>query len=287
MIYLRTDIYDEKIFRNLKIDCKNCFGFCCVALYFSKMDGFPNDKSAGTPCINLKKDYSCAIHKNLRSKGLKGCTIYDCFGAGQKVAKDTYENKSWNESPQLANEMFEVFLVMRQLHEMLWYLTDALTLVAVKFTEKEIKKLIDETEKLTNLSPKSILDINIEEHRSKVNTTLKKAYELIKEEMQKTIKENSKVKKNFISGFDFIGSNLTKTNLLGANFQGALLIASNLKGVDLTGANLIGADMRDANISGADLSNSVFLTQSQINSANGDSKTKLPSFINRPSYWNE
>lgn len=44
---------DIEMQESLKIDCKNCFGFCCTALYFSKSDGFPNDKQAGKPCINL------------------------------------------------------------------------------------------------------------------------------------------------------------------------------------------------------------------------------------------
>ena len=39
---------------NLKIDCEKCFGFCCSALYFAKAEGFPEDKVAGKPCMNLK-----------------------------------------------------------------------------------------------------------------------------------------------------------------------------------------------------------------------------------------
>jgi uncharacterized protein YjbI with pentapeptide repeats len=67
--------------------------------------------------------------------------------------------------------------------------------------------------------------------------------------------------------------------------RGACLIAANLRGVDLSWADLIGADLRDADLSGADLSNSIFVTQAQINSAKGDSKTKLPMMIVRPNYW--
>jgi hypothetical protein len=40
---------------NLRADCKNCFGLCCVALYFSASEGFPIDKDAGQPCLNLHK----------------------------------------------------------------------------------------------------------------------------------------------------------------------------------------------------------------------------------------
>lgn len=50
-------------------------------------------------------------------------------------------------------------------------------------------------------------------------------------------------------------------------------------------ADLIGADFRDANINGANLERSIFLTQSQINSAKGDLKTKLPKRIVMPNHW--
>ena len=85
-------------FKDLKIDCKNCFGLCCVALYFSKFEGFPSDKVAGKPCSHLSDDFSCKIHESLSDKGLKGCTAYDCFGAGQKVAQVTYKGIDWKQS---------------------------------------------------------------------------------------------------------------------------------------------------------------------------------------------
>ena len=49
---LREKGYDEALFNHLKIDCSKCFGLCCVALFFSKCDGFPTDKGAGKPCLN-------------------------------------------------------------------------------------------------------------------------------------------------------------------------------------------------------------------------------------------
>jgi len=62
-------------------------------------------------------------------------------------------------------------------------------------------------------------------------------------------------------------------------------MAANLRGVDLSYADLIGADMRDADLSGANLTNSIFLTQSQINTSKGDARTLLPMMIGRPSHW--
>ena len=92
--------------QNLRADCEKCFGLWCVALYFSASEGFPVDKNAGMPCINLKTDFNCSVHKNLRKRGLKGCTAYDCFGAGQKVAQITYGGHDWRQVAEVAKQMF-------------------------------------------------------------------------------------------------------------------------------------------------------------------------------------
>lgn len=283
MINRRENLDIDRLFDNLKIDCKNCFGFCCVALYFSKSDGFPNDKEAGVPCKNLNKDFTCSLHSSLRDKGLKGCTIYDCFGAGQKVAQVTFKGKDWIELKKLSKDMFEAFLVVRSLHEMMWYLIGALANKSTNSIHDEVKSMIEETSSLANLSYEKLMELNIDNHRNKVNELLKKSSDLIHED---ALKIKSKYKSKKINrGFDFIGKDLSKYNLIGADFKGSLLIAANLRDSDLSYANFIGADLRDADISGADLTNSVFVTQIQINSAKGNSKTKLPKNLTRPSYW--
>lgn len=279
------EIDNNEILKALKIDCEKCFGFCCVALYFSKIDGFPNDKKAGTPCVNLQSGFTCSEHKNLRKKGLKGCTAYDCFGAGQKVAQLTFEDKDWREFKDLQNQMFEVFVIMRQLHEMLWYLGDALTFVSNKNIKDQLNSRIQEIEQLTKLDANSIMNIDIEKYRIKVNSILRMTNEIVKDKISQYKINNSKNKKNLKLGYDFIGANLTDTNLTGANFAGALLIASNMKNTDLKGANLIGADLRDTDIRGANLEDAIFLTQYQINTAIGNCKTKLPKSLERPPYW--
>ena len=112
---------------NLLADCANCFGLCCVALPFAASADFAIDKPAGQPCPNLQQDSRCGIHQSLRTKGFPGCTVYDCFGAGQQVAQMTYHGRDWRQAPATAHQMFDVFRVMRQLHELLWYLAEALT----------------------------------------------------------------------------------------------------------------------------------------------------------------
>ncbi|MDU4860807.1 MAG: pentapeptide repeat-containing protein [Terrisporobacter othiniensis] len=268
-------------YKNLEIDCSKCFGFCCVALYFSTIDNFPQDKIAGQPCKNLKDDFTCKIHKDLRKKNLKGCINYDCFGAGQKVAQNIYKNVSWKNSQEKAQEMYDVFVVVKNLQEMIWYLCDSFTFTESEDLRKRINEMIIETQSLTNLCAKKILEINVEEHRTKVNY-------LLKEVIANVIKKiNPKRKNDEPLGFDFIGKDLRNKDLIGANLVGALLIGSNLQHRDLSGAIVIGADMRDADIRGCNAENTMYLTQSQINSARGNSKTKLPLFIKRPSHWEE
>lgn len=273
------------LYNALKVDCQKCFGFCCVALYFSASEGFPQDKDAGKPCINLQSDFKCLVHNNLRQKGLKGCTAYDCFGAGQKVAQDTYGGHNWRENPESASEMFDVFLVMRQLYEMLWYLSEGLRVQCDHKIKEQINHMINETLQLTNMSSDSLIRLDLISHRNKVNTLLATTSESIRNKERKGIKSTLKRNKLIAGRLNLIGSDLRKNNLRGEDLRGALLIAANLQGVDLCGADLIGADLRDTDLRGADLSKSIFVTQAQINSAKGDSNTKLPISIIRPRYW--
>ncbi|QAA33430.1 pentapeptide repeat-containing protein [Clostridium manihotivorum] len=278
---------DIDLYKDLRIDCRKCFGFCCVALYFSAFEGFPSDKEAGKPCSNLNEDFSCKIHKNLRSKGLKGCTSYDCFGAGQKVAQTTYTGKSWRDNPESAKKMFDAFLVIKQLHEMQWYLTDALNKSSDKDIKPRISALMDETKEMTMLREDSLRTLDLESHRDRVNLLLKKTSKEVRSTLLKGRENNLKQKRRVAGRLDLIGAELKKTNLRGADLSGALLMAADLRNNELNCTDLIGADLRDADLRGADLTNTIYITQAQINTAKGDLSTKLPAHIVRPSYWTD
>lgn len=262
-----------------KIDCEKCFGLCCVSLYFSKSDGFPFNKESGKPCLNLENDFKCSIHSSLYKKNLKGCTNFDCFGAGQKVCQVTYKGVDWRNDSISSKEMFDVFVIMRQIHEMLWYLNQAY-LVS---NDTNILDMIKITNEISLLKPKSILTFDLDSHRKEVNKLLLKVSDNYRSRFLN--KNLSKGKRKFKNDFDFIGKDLRSFDLKGANFRGSLLIAANLSGSNLDGTDLIGADFRDANIKGADFSKSLYITQFQVNCAKGDITTKLPSYITRPSHW--
>lgn len=283
MIYANED----KINKELKVECKKCFGLCCTALYFSASEGFPTNKEAGKPCINLQKDFTCSVHNELRSKALKGCIAYHCFGAGQKVAQVTYGGRDWKQFPESSKQMFDAFLIMRQIHEMLWYLTEAFNLQTEHNMQEKISLLLDNTERITLLDADALLELDVDEHRTKVNELLRNTSELVRTKAKANSKKGTFLKNKNGSScrLDYFGADLRKANLIGADLRGACLIAANLKGVDLSGADLIGADLRDADISGANLINSIFLTEAQISAAKGDSNTKLPIRLDPPSYW--
>ena len=277
--------FHDEILKDLRVDCGKCFGLCCVALYFSASEGFPNNKDAGKPCLNLQSDFNCKVHKNLRDKGLKGCTAYDCFGAGQKVAEVTYGGRDWRQAPESAKQMFEVFLIIRQLHEMLWYLTEAFTLQWTKTIKDKLSSIIKETERLTHLSADDLINLDVEAHRTHVNDLLLQTSELVRSKVHGGQKMPSGRQSTKGRGLAFIGKDLRKTNLKGADLRGECLIAADLRGVDLSGADLIGADLRDTDLRGTNLTDAIFLTQAQINTAKGDSNTKLPRALTHPAYW--
>ena len=64
---------------------------------------------------------------NLENQGFKGCSVFDCLGAGQKVSQTTFHGQNWRQSPEISEKMFRVFPIMEQLYEMIAYVAEALS----------------------------------------------------------------------------------------------------------------------------------------------------------------
>ncbi|MDQ0584921.1 pentapeptide repeat-containing protein [Streptomyces rishiriensis] len=262
----------------LRGDCENCFGLCCVALPFARSADFAIDKPAGRECPNLGADHRCGIHARLRQSGFTGCTVYDCFGAGQKVSLVTFGGRDRRTAaPEEARRMSEVFPVVRQLHELLWYLTEALGLPAARPIHDDLRRTLARTEELTRLSPEELIALDVPAHRQDVNVLLLRTSELARAGIRGRKKERR--------GADLMGARLRGADLRGANLRGACLIAADLTGADLRGADLIGADLRDTRLADADLTGAFFLTQPQLNAARGSAGTGLPESVTRPAHW--
>lgn len=260
---------------NLKVDCSNCSGLCCTALFFSKIDGFPENKVAGKPCSKLKEDYRCMIHSDLAKQNMKGCIGYDCFGAGQHVTQNIYKGETWKNSKLNSKEIFDVFIMVFQLYQIRYFLEEAITIIPAKELWEDIQKLIIENETMCNYSPENILNIEIDKYRDKVNNILKQVIASISNSFNNKKKQVG----------NFLGKNFKNKDMSGYDLSMNLLIAANFDSCVFNGTVFLGADTRDTNFSNADLSEALFLTQGQVNSAKGNRNTKLPKHLDYPVTW--
>ena len=263
--------------QGLRADCARCFGLCCVAPAFAASSDFAIDKPAGQACPHLQASFRCAIHPRLRQLGFPGCTVYDCFGAGQHVSQITFEGQDWRRAPHAAQRMFDVFAVMRPLHELLWYLREALELAAARPLHAALADACDATERLIGLSPDELLGVDVTAHRRTTGDLLARASELVR--------AGARAAPISHRGADLIGADLRRADLRAASLRGALLVGADLRGADLRLADLIGADLRGARLAGADLRDSLFVVQSQLDAAIGDRRTQLPHALARPAHW--
>jgi uncharacterized protein YjbI with pentapeptide repeats len=261
--------------RLLRADCARCAGLCCVAPAFAASAEFAIDKPAGTPCPNLRPDHRCGIHDRLRPSGFSGCTAYDCFGAGQRVTTETFAGTDWRDGPAAAAGMFAVFEVVRALHELLAYLTEALALGAVAPLRDRLGAARDETDRLAGSAVADLLALDVDAHRRSVNELLTEASGLARASRPGRM----------LRGADLTGASLAGADLSGANLRGARLLGADLRRARLGLADLTGADLRGADLRGADLAGALFCTQPQLVAARGDGSTRLPAGRERPAHW--
>jgi Pentapeptide repeats (8 copies) len=270
-------VSERRAARALHPECERCVGLCCVAPAFSASADFAIDKAAGQPCPNLRSDFRCGIHARLRESGFPGCAAYDCFGAGQRVSGELLAGLDWRDDAIVASAMFATFSVVRLLHELLWYLEEALGLPATRPLHPDLREARDRTDALAGGGIGGAGAVDVTNHRRKVNAILRQASALARAASPGPMLDRR--------GADLIGSDLRSVDLRGADLRGAHLIGADLRGVDLALADLTGADLRGAEIAGAELGGALFVVQSQLESARGDRRTGLPHSLSRPSHW--
>ncbi len=263
--------------RELRADCSRCAGLCCVALPFSASAGFPADKNAGEACRHLDRSFRCRVHTELRPKGFTGCTVFDCFGAGQRITQESFGGRNWRDEPGLAQRMFAAFAVARHLHEILWYLAEALELPLAARLDEEVRREFDRVDALAGAEPDALAATDVGAVRQEIGPLLSRVSEAVRAGVPGRTRDHR--------GADLAGQRMRRASLRGATFRGALLIAADLRDADLRGADFLGADLRDADLRGADLSGCLFLTQPQLDAARGDARTRLPHRLVRPAHW--
>jgi uncharacterized protein YjbI with pentapeptide repeats len=259
----------------LRADCAHCFALCCVAPAFARSSDFAIDKPAGVPCPHLAADHRCTIHDRLRPAGFAGCTAYDCFGAGQRLAQETFGGRDWRLHPEVAAPMLAALPIMRGLHELLWYVEEALALPTSGPIGEALRRARDAVEAAAASPATTLLEVDLDDQRAAVAPLLRKASRLARADLARADH----------AGVDLAGADLRGADLRGADLRGALLIGARLDGADLTRADLLGADLRGAELSGARLAAALFLTQTQVAGANGDRRTTLRPELRRPDHW--
>lgn len=245
---------------DLRADCASCVGLCCVVLPFSRSRDFAFDKAAGDPCRHLAEDRRCSIHATLRADGMRGCTVYDCFGAGQRLTAAGVE-RAGSRLP-----------VVRDLHEILWLLAQAATYDVEGVLADELaaaRAAADAAADDPGVGPDEVAA-----HRQLVGGLLAR------------VSDRARVPAGPDLGrADLAGGSLRDADLVRANLRGSLLIEADLSGADLDRADLLGADLRGADVRGARLDGALFLTQVQVNATEGDAATTLPPELDRPGHW--
>ena len=241
----------------LVADCSRCAALCCVIPTFTRSSDFAIDKPAGTPCPNLLSTLRCGIHTELRPRGFPGCTVYDCFGAGQYVTEVTFGGHDWRTSPDVAEQMAEVFAVVRILHELMRYAAEAAAFPHAGAVRDRL-----EQERVDAPPRGSHVEVG-----HLVGRAGSPAYAIDHR------------------GADLVGARVSRADLRGASLRGARLVGADLRGADLRGCDLIGADLRGADLRGADLRGALFLLQSQLDAAVGDAATRLDAAFTRPGHW--
>lgn len=259
----------------LRADCSRCVGLCCVALAFSRSADFAVDKEAGEPCRNLAPDDRCTIHARLRTSGFAGCTVYDCLGAGQKVTQLTFGGRSWRDDPATASSMFAAFGVVRGLHELLWYLTEALELPVGEALRAEVTALLVRVDAASTAPPAELAVVDGAALQGEVAAVLRRVSTAARGPGAPDL-----------AGAQLVGVDRRGADLRRACLRGALLVGADLREADLRGADLLGADLRGADLAGADLTGAFFCTPMQVAAARGDRRTRLPEAVGAPpEHW--
>lgn len=228
-------------------------------------------------------NFSCTIHHRLRPRGFSGCTVFDCFGSGQVVSQQIFRGISWVDDPSTRTSMFAVFKVVRHLHEMLWYLREAEQRSYDPQLSEAARQLSRTIVTVTEGEPAAVVAADVERLHGEVRSLLMEVSVEVRGSYG--AEGHTTYDGGLRPGADLAGAVLAQRRLCGADLRGAVLIGADLSGCDLTAVDLLGADLRGARLENADLSRSLYLTQQQVNAAEGNRATQIPARLEGPAHW--
>ncbi|UUZ61451.1 pentapeptide repeat-containing protein [Nocardioides sp. B-3] len=151
------------------------------------------------------------------------------------MSQVTYAGVSWREHDNLG-EMAAVLSVMRQLHEVLALLDEA-----VRRNEPSAATRLERIVDLIGRTPEELLTIDIDELRADVGGVLTATSRAVRAGWPDALD---------LAGQDTAGRDLRSLDLRGAALRGATMLGVDLRECDLTDADLLGADLRGADPAG-------------------------------------
>jgi uncharacterized protein YjbI with pentapeptide repeats len=249
---------------SLVADCSRCVGLCCVAPAFAASADFAFSKPAGVACRHLAADASCSIHDRLIPSGFPGCVAYDCFGAGQRVVA------LFGGGPRSA-PMLSAYETVRQLHELLWYVADALSRPPAAPVHGALADARRAIEAAIAGGPSSIEATDPAAHRASVAPLLRRASALTRAAVPPAAgrpgpdggrpdraspvhqRPDRSATGRGLSGRDLCGPEPAGPDLAGRDLIGRDLIGRHLAGRHLAGRDLSGRDLSGRDLSGRDL----------------------------------
>lgn len=159
-------------FPDLTPDCSSCAALCCVVFAFDQSESFAIDKGAGEVCPNLSNSGQCNVFDQRSELGFKGCIAYTCHGAGQRIAQEVFQGRSWRDDATLTHRMGEALSVLRRLHEQLAVLDAARSLPLSDDHLRELSDLSSELVPANGWSEECLAAFPIDEMVSRVRTFL-------------------------------------------------------------------------------------------------------------------
>jgi len=87
------------------------------------------------------------------------------------------------------------------------------------------------------------------------------------------------------NGTNFVGARCDGANFRGADLRDADFSEGSVRGADLQGASLAGASLTNTDVREANFTDTIGLTQAQVNEAKGNARTVLPEGLRIPDNW--
>lgn len=283
----------------LRADCGSCTALCCVALPTTASAEFGEDRAAGVPCRHLRDDDRCELHDLLRARGWRGCAVFDCFGAGQRVtgllrievADGTTDppTASWRGLDAAArHRLFAAFGTLRRLHETAYHLETTMATAGSDLSRGLRHRLLERLREVAAAIDRSLDRLATDDPaplQRDAGAALSAASLELRSRRRAAGERPRRLPRGVGPGADLVGRRLAGADLRTADLRSALLMATDLRDADLRWADLLGADLRDADLRGADLRGALFVSAPQLEASRGNAATRLPDRLRPPGHW--